>query len=503
MGGASGSQMGWGDLFAFGRADIMALHKTWFAFFLTFLVWFNMAPLATTIVETAGLTFEQIKLLAICNVALSAPSRVIIVMLTDRFGPRRTFSALMVAMSLPCLAFAFSNTYTQMVISRIALSMVGAGFVVGIHMTSLWFRPRDIGFAQGIEAGLGNWGSSIAAVVLPVAALNVLAPIFGVQAWRYSLALSGVVMCAYGIYYWFAITDGPDGWMGGARAKKPDSIEVSSWGDIIGAALLTVPIVGTLALLVWRMRETGLIGAQAEFIAYAVIALTVISQIVKIVRVNAPIVGRGVPEYDRYRFTDVACLCVCYVACFGAELAVISMLPMFFQKTWGLTAQMAGLLAAIFPFTNFFARPMGAFITDRSPSRRASILICLSGIAVGFFIMSLMSASWPLWLASAAVFVTALFVVAAVGMTFALVPLVKRRLTGQISGYVGAYGNVGALAYLSAYMFLSDREFFFMLGAAALGAFMFNYLALKEPEGAFAEEYKLSSSGNGVIDGGR
>lgn len=499
--GISEKRMGWGDLFDLERVDVLALHKTWFAFFLTFFVWFNMAPLSTTIIEASGLTVEQLKLLAICNVALTAPSRVIIGMLTDRFGPRRTFSAYMVAMSLPCLAFAFSDSYTQMLVSRLILSMAGAGFVVGVHMTSLWFKPRDIGFVQGVEAGFGNWGSSIAAVVLPVAALNVFASLFGGESWRYAIALSGVLMGAYGIYYWFAVTDGPHGWTRAPGAKAFKVIEVSSWNALVGAIIWTVPIFGVIGVLVWKMLEMDVISGTGAGIASAVIAACVIYQVVKIIKTNVPLIRRGMTETDRYRFTDVACLCVCYAACFGAELAAISMLPMFFQNTWGINPQTAGLLAAIFPFTNFFARPIGGFISDRSPSRRASILICLSGIAVGFLIMSRMSSEWPLWLSCAVIFMTALFVVAAVGMTFALVPLVKRGRSGQISGYVGAYGSVGAILYLSAYMFLSDREFFLMLGLSALFAFMLNYLALKEPEGAFAEEYKMSSVESKLVGG--
>jgi NNP family nitrate/nitrite transporter-like MFS transporter len=41
------------------------LHLTWFAFFLTFVVWFNLAPFETTIQKEFGLAPEQIKTLAI------------------------------------------------------------------------------------------------------------------------------------------------------------------------------------------------------------------------------------------------------------------------------------------------------------------------------------------------------------------------------------------------------------------------------------------------------
>jgi len=230
MASTGSERMGWGDLLRFGRADIVALHKTWFAFFLTFFVWFNMAPLATTIIKDTGLTLEQLKILAICNVALTVPARVIIGMISDRIGPRRTFTIVMVSMAIPTFAFAFGTSYTQMLVSRLVLSMVGTGFVVGIHMTALWFKPRDIGFAQGVEAGLGNWGSSIAAILLPIIALNVLGN------WRIAMALSGVVMLAYGFYYWFAITDGPPGSVY-HKPRKGAAIEVSTWGDMINAMI--------------------------------------------------------------------------------------------------------------------------------------------------------------------------------------------------------------------------------------------------------------------------
>ena len=47
------------------------LHLTWFAFFLTFVVWFNHAPLMASIRETFGLSSQQVKILLTLNVALT------------------------------------------------------------------------------------------------------------------------------------------------------------------------------------------------------------------------------------------------------------------------------------------------------------------------------------------------------------------------------------------------------------------------------------------------
>ena len=60
------------ELLDFGKERIRVLHFTWIAFFITFYVWFNMAPLATTMLKNVGwLTREHLKVLAISNVALT------------------------------------------------------------------------------------------------------------------------------------------------------------------------------------------------------------------------------------------------------------------------------------------------------------------------------------------------------------------------------------------------------------------------------------------------
>ncbi|WP_220359346.1 MFS transporter [Alkalilimnicola ehrlichii] len=195
------------DVFKFKSPEIKALHLTWIAFFICFYVWFNMAPLATSMLRSVDwLTRQDIQLFAIANVALTIPARIIIGMALDRYGPRRVFSVLMVAMAIPALVFAFGNTMTQLLVSRLVLSSIGASFVVGIHMTALWFKPRDIGFAEGFYAGWGNFGSAAAAMTLPTIALTLLG---GDDGWRYAIGISAIIMAGYGIFYWFAITDGP------------------------------------------------------------------------------------------------------------------------------------------------------------------------------------------------------------------------------------------------------------------------------------------------------
>ena len=231
------------DLFRVRNKDIQALHLTWIAFFICFYVWFNMAPLASSMLATADwLTRDDLRLFAIANVALTIPARILVGMALDRWGPRRVFSLLMVAMAIPTFVFAFGQTREQLFVSRLVLSSVGASFVVGIHMTALWFKPRDIGFAEGFYAGWGNFGSAAAAMTIPTVALLVYG---GPEGWRWAIATSGAVMAAYGVFYWFAITDGPSKDTH-KKPRKAMALEVSSWRDLVMLCVFTLPMVGIL-----------------------------------------------------------------------------------------------------------------------------------------------------------------------------------------------------------------------------------------------------------------
>lgn len=478
------------DLFRFRNREIKALHLTWIAFFITFYVWFNMAPLASSMLAANDwLTRDDIRLFAIANVALTIPARIIVGMALDKWGPRRVFSVLMVTMAVPTLFFAFGDTKMQLFISRLVLSSVGAGFVIGIHMTALWFKPRDIGFAEGFYAGWGNFGSAAAALTIPTIALTVFG---GDDGWRYAIAMSGIIMAAYGVFYWFAITDGPTADTH-RKARKSGALEVSTYRDLVLLVIFTVPLVGILSILVYRIQGMGYIDGFVASICYAAIAVVVIYQVWQVLRVNLPILRKGVPEDDRYPFSSVAALNTTYFANFGAELAVVSMLPLFFQETWGLSPVTAGIIAASFAFVNLVARPMGGLVSDRMGNRRFVMLAYMMGIAIGFAMMGLLNSTWPLIIAIAITITCSFFVQGAEGATFGIIPSIKRRVTGQIAGMAGAYGNVGAVFYLFIFMFVEPSTFFFIIASGAAISWLVCFFWLKEPEGGFGEEYILSS----------
>ncbi|MEK9713693.1 MAG: MFS transporter, partial [Thalassolituus sp.] len=214
-------------------------------------------------------------------------------------------------------------------------------------------------------------------------------------------------------------------------------------------------------------------------------ALLFVYEVSHVWKVNKGIFEKPVPEMHQYKFKQVAVLNVLYFATFGSELAVVSMLPLFFAETFTLDPVMAGMVASAYAFMNLMSRPGGGWISDRF-GRKSTLLILTAGLAVGYFAMSLVEGSWPLWLAVVVAMACSFFVQAGEGAVFAVVPLIKRRLTGQIAGMTGAYGNVGAVTYLTVLSFVDYTTFFKVIAGTAVFGFV-ALLFMEEPKGHIVE----------------
>lgn len=471
------------NLFAFSDPKIKTLHFTWFAFFLTFAVWFNHAPLLIFMKEAFDMSSQQVKALMILNVALTIPARIVIGILVDKYGPRRVYSTLLVLTGVVCVIFAMSQTYEQLALMRFLMGFVGAGFVIGIRMVGEWFPHKSVGIAEGIYGGWGNFGSAAAAMILPTLALLY----GGENGWRYAIATTGVVASLYGLFYYKVARDTPKG-STYFKPKRSGGLEVTSWGDFYFYLFMNVPMYAALAVLAWKLSPTGVALLSDTAVTSIWIGLVVLFfyQVYHIWLVNKDHLKAGVPELDKYSFKQVAILDWAYFVTFGSELAVVSMLPLFFLETFDtLTPVQAGLLASGFAFMNLVARPTGGWFSDNF-GRRKALMILIGGLATGYFVLSMVDSNWWIALAVIATMCCSFFVQAGEGAVFAVVPLIKRRMTGQIAGMAGAYGNVGAVTYLTILSFVDYSTFFMVIGASALILF-FIVLFMRDPKGQISE----------------
>lgn len=470
------------------------LHLTWFAFFLTFVVWFNFAPLSTLAKAELGLTDPQMRTIAICNVALTVPARIIVGMILDRFGPRITYSCLLIYAAIPCIAFALAQNFGQMVISRLALSIVGCGFVVGIRMVAEWFGEREIGLAEGIYGGWGNFGSAGAAFTLPTIAAGTAFLAAGQVNWRLAIALTGIISAIYGVIYYFSVTDTPPGKVY-QRPVSSAGMEVTTKRDFWFLLLMNIPLVGVLGLIAWRLTQAKFLSDIGFGITCLLLVGLYLFQSYNIWQANKPLMTgqHHYPAEERYKFSQVANLELAYVACFGSELAVVSMLPTYFQRGFGLTAAMAGAIAGMYAFMNIVARPGGGWISDKVGSRKWTLAITIGCTGLGYLLFSMFGEGVAIVAVVLMTMLASFFVMAAEGATYAIVPLIKPRITGQIAGNVGAYGNVGAVVYLTVYSLLpegvgGDKIFFQMLGVVGLVAGFLIAFTMNEVKRGHSEE---------------
>ena len=463
--------------------NIRILHATWFAFFVSFCVWFNHAPLMSSIRTALDLSDQEVKTLLILNVALTIPARIVIGMLVDKYGPRIMYSSLLVISGVLCFAFATANDFQTMALLRFLMGFVGAGFVIGIRMISEWFPARQAGLAQGIYGGWGNFGAAAAALTLPIIALW----LGGDDGWRYALGLTGAIAIAYGVIYYFSVTDTPKG-STYFKPNKTGALEVTSRGDFLLYIVMQAPLFLALGLLVWKLgpANLGLLSQSTTSALFAGLAILYFIQIYNIYRINKSIFTEEVPEIHRYRFRQVAVLDLAYFVTFGSELAVLSMLPLFFLDTFALSPVSAGVLASGYAVTNLFARPCGGLLSDNF-GRKKTLMVLLTGGAVAYFAMAQITSAMWLPLAVVITMVCSTLVQAGDGAVFAVVPLIKRRLTGQVAGMVGAYGNVGAVFFLTILSFTSPQVFFMTIAAATLVVLAIIYFFLEQPEGHMVE----------------
>jgi MFS transporter, NNP family, nitrate/nitrite transporter len=477
------------------------LHLTWLAFFLSFLAWFSFAPFAIAIQTDLGLTSEQLKTLAICNLALTIPARIIIGMILDRWGARITFAGVLGFALIPCFMTGFATNFHQLVWSSLTMGVMGAGFVVGVRMVAEWFPPQEIGIAQGIYGGWGNFGAAAAQLLLPSLGMATATLAAGAINWRLAIAAIGVVCAIYAVIYWCNVRDTPPG-KPFQRPLRHGAMQVTSRGSFWAMTLMDLGLLLSLGLLSIPLHAKSiqfLNDSQLILIWLGIISLYLF-QFSKSWQVNRELMGslnplsqsflkgdRTYPAAARYEFRQIALLSFTYLTNFGSQIAMVSILPTFFAQTFNLNLVQAGLVAASFPFLNLISRPSGGLISDRLGSRKWVMTVMTGGVGVGYLLMDKIDRSWGITGAIAATIFCAYFVQAGAGATFGMVPLIKKEITGQIAGNVGAYGNVGGVVYLTIYNFSDTHMLFQVMGLSGLICASLCGFFLKEPQNSFGD----------------
>ena len=141
---------------------------SWWSFFIAFWSWYAFPPLLTvTIKKDLHLSQAQIS-----NSNILALTSTLIVRLTagaacDRFGPRWTFVAILLAGAIPTALAGTVQSASGLIALRFFVGILGGSFVPCQVWTTGFFDKNVVGTANALAAGWGNAGSGITYFVMP------------------------------------------------------------------------------------------------------------------------------------------------------------------------------------------------------------------------------------------------------------------------------------------------------------------------------------------------
>jgi NNP family nitrate/nitrite transporter-like MFS transporter len=380
------------NLFSFNTPQMRAFHLTWMAFFICFFAWFACAPLMPLIKGEFGLTLAQVANINIAAVAITVLVRLVVGPLCDRYGPRKTYTGLLLLGAIPVLGVALARSYESFLLFRLGIGAVGASFVITQYHTSVMFAPKVVGTANAAAAGWGNAGGGAAQALMPLlVGAMVMLGVSDTLGWRAALLVPGVLMLAMAALYWRYTQDCPEGNYDALRAAG-----VEPGGGSTGAPRA---------------------GGWASFTAAA----------------------------GNYR---VWLLFVTYGACFGIEIFIHNIAAVYYVDHFSLSLKEAGMAAGSFGLLALFARALGGWLSDKRAARGD-----LNSRVTLLFVLMLGEGLGLLWFANAgsvplaviAMLCFGLFTHMACGATYALVPFIDRKALGGVAGIIGAGGNVGAV----------------------------------------------------------
>jgi len=394
------------------RPHMRAFHLSWTSFLIAFTAWFAFVPLGPSVKESLNLTKSEMLKARLYSVGSTIGARILIGPIMDMYGVRIGQAGLLAFAAIPTLCAGFIQDFTDFLIVRSLIGVVGATFVGCQFWCMTMFHDNVVGSVNAISGGWGNLGTGLArAVMLTVYWTNLSIPGCDKEcAWRnaFWVPALALLIAAYCVYF-----------------HGDDSPQGRKWKKITDRQTSSMILIDTIS-----NPQSWLLFLQ-------------------------------------------------YAACFGVELHVNASISEYFYERFGASLGVATLIGVAFSLTNLFARALGGIFSDyfyRINGFKGRRLLQI-GLTVGEgFLLIIFSLIDIFPVAVCFLLIFSIFVQAAEGSTFGIVPHVDRRHSGAVSGIVGAGGNVGAvLCSLLTVAVGSNSEAYFYIGFIVFGIGLLGY----------------------------
>lgn len=153
-------------------SNLKESHKILFlntlAFTICFACWTLNGVLVTYLVDKGIFDWSIVQVGWLLGIPILSGSifRLPIGILTDKYGGKIIFSALLILCAIPLFLLPFAKSFMLFAILSFLFGLVGTSFAVGIGYTSVWYPKEWQGRALGIF-GMGNAGAAITTFIAP------------------------------------------------------------------------------------------------------------------------------------------------------------------------------------------------------------------------------------------------------------------------------------------------------------------------------------------------
>jgi len=396
----------------FSRPHMRAFHFAWWCYHVAFLMWFAISPLLGEVQKSLDLTTEQIWTSSITAVSSTIIMRFILGPFCDKYGPRLPMGVVLMMSAIPTGMIGLVNTATGLAVIRFFIGVGGSTFVMAQYWTTRMFTKEWAGTANATVGGWGNLGGGVTQILVG----SILFPL---------------LKNAYG-----------GGDEGATKAWRTACVVPSAIGIIT-------------AICVVKFTDDSPTGNYSKM---------------KKTNVMADV---SMAKSFRHGALDVNTwlMFVQYACCFGVEITMNNAAALYFREAFGLSTESAAAVASIFGWMNLFARGTGGFISDKANARRGMNgrlwwqTICL--LLEGFLVIVFAYCS-SLGGAIAVLVFFSIFVQAAEGSSYGIVPYINPPYTGSIAGIIGAGGNTGSFAFSFCFRQMDSKTAFVTMGIIIL-----------------------------------
>ena len=434
-------------------------HLAWLAFFVAFLSWFAFPPLLHGSINTdLKMTSAQISNSNIIGLLATLVVRLVVGPLCDKFGPRYVMVGLLVAGAIPTAAVPGIKGVNGLYAVRFFIGILGGTFVPCVVWTTQFFDKPIVGRANALAGGWGNAGGGVTFFVMPAVVANLMHS-YGynnARAWRLAFpACPLAILLGVALMVLLLGSDTPTGpW----RTRH-----LHAAGRVVDTNALDRAFSGEKADVGSSSRSAGSSSPKGEKMAdeagHPDMAVgTVLDEVPKDPKL---LMTAKVMLHPQTLF-----LALSYLCSFGSELAIEGVLSAIYiqsakavnKQVWG--QELAGQWAAMFGLLNVVTRPLGGYIADKiyvatggSVTAKKYYMLALNVIQGVFFIAIGFVPGLKVHSLIGLMAGLAIFMEAANGANFAMVPHIFPQNNGVVSGMVGASGNLGGIFFGLAFRF--------------------------------------------------